>query len=189
MPLTYDQSRCCGELLAKNKIQVLISKGFTPVHAFEVPTFENGEDIKKARQKAEKAAHDDDGWEVVARTEDEDAPQEAEKDQEEGEAHDQDGRIGVIYNHKSGTLHRTVDTLSRETRCTYVRGENLAGHFEYKVMDPSEVRGYVRCPQCWKGNDLKNITLPTWKDADDSGSNAESSSDSGSSSSDDDSTS
>ena len=53
MPLTYDRSRCTGELIVKHRIAERLKAGFEPGGPYELPREETREDTEEEEQREE----------------------------------------------------------------------------------------------------------------------------------------
>ena len=144
MPVRYDQSRCCTELLAKQKVWDLLSAGFSPVQDFEVPALP---DIsEQARELEAQAATRS----AVRKT----------KRMKTVTSID-DNAIAVLINNRSKVLHRVrPNSECRQTICSYVRSP-YEEHYELTTESAECLHLYIRCVGCWSSN-AENLEYPVW---------------------------
>ena len=121
MPIRYDQSRCCAEFAAKERVWQKLRDGLRPGGDYELPTVDEAAaelraGAKSAKQRAAPQAPDPHPEVVPA--------------------------IRVLINHKTGMLHR-------DPPCKQVRDPTLS-HYEQATEDRSNLHLYQRCDRCFR---------------------------------------
>ena len=142
MPLVYDQSRCCAELSAKNKLRALLHQGFRPADDFNVPLFNTrkGSDVT-VDEHVDNTNTDGDGTLPPETTlpVDESSPL---------------GKAAVILNKRNGVVHRRHNEFAGTSQCPHVKDASLP-HYETFLEDTSKLREYRRCLICFGGRSME----------------------------------
>ena len=142
MPIRYDQSRCCAELAAKQRLWQRLRDGLRPGDDYELPSVV--EDAKQLKDNAESAKRKRE----VCQTTKPSQPLLA-------------GRVPrcvkVVINHKTGVMHN-------DPPCNHVRNPSLS-HYETATEEQTNLHLYQRCERCFKpGGQQSDLTMPHWYD-------------------------